>query len=246
MTDSTTQTSNPKVSGPLEITVTDAVHGTADQSTLDAWELRQARIALALLKEKLGHEAIVELLAPEIAASDERFREYAAASNGEWGPLVESTFRVRGLTPAQFMTWFAEHLVDEPAMIAANPDHYEIRNDVGVITETMGGLPVRFQMHVGQTKEFMKDSAAALANLRSDAKSRPTDNPGHSTLMDGVTPVARAVKMDFDDLDDGFQMTMGLRFPAAAPEAYRVDHLRHYAIEFSRWLTMAYEAAQAS
>jgi hypothetical protein len=146
----------------LQITVTDEYHGTVDQATIDQWELRQARIALSLLKDALRGEQMLELLAPYIQAADERTRQIAAASNGEWGPPVESVIEVRGLRFDEFFTWFETHLADEPAMETANPDHYEIRVPDNFVTETMGGIPTRFRFDpepVDPPKTFRPDPA---------------------------------------------------------------------------------------
>jgi hypothetical protein len=51
--------------------------------------------------------------------------------------------------------------------------------------------------------------------------------------------------MQLRETEDGFAMKMTLFFPAAAPEEMLEDHNRHYAIEFSRWITMAYQAIRA-
>jgi hypothetical protein len=49
--------------------------------------------------------------------------------------------------------------------------------------------------------------------------------------------------MQLRETEDGFAMKMTLFFPAAAPPDMLEDHSRHYAIEFSRWITMAYQAS---
>jgi hypothetical protein len=224
----------------LQIKVTDAYHGTVDQRTVDQWELRQARLALSVLKEALRGEAMVRLLTPYIEAADQRGRDVAAASHGEWGPPVESIFEVEGLRMEDFFSWFQAHLSDEPAMLAGNPDHYEIRMPEGIITETIGGMPTRFKFQpepVERPETFRADPAFPL-------------NPGGNqaalaTLLDDVTPQALATGMQLRETDEGFAMKMTLHFPAAAPPEMLEDHSRHYAIEFSRWITMAYQAKQA-
>jgi hypothetical protein len=224
----------------VQITVSDAYHGTVDQRTVDQWELHQARLALSILKEALSGEAMVRLLTPYIEAADLRGREVAAASHGEWGPPVESVFEVKGLRMEDFFSWFQAHLSDEPAMLAGNPDHYEIRMPEAIITETIGGIPTRFKFQpepVERPETFKPDPAFPL-------------NPGGNhaalaTLLDDVTPQALATGMQLRETDDGFAMKMTLHFPAAAPPEMLEDHSRHYAIEFSRWITMAYQAKQA-
>jgi hypothetical protein len=104
--DRTTDPTSADAAPSLEISVTDEWNGTVDQATIDAWELHQARIALALLKERLRGDAMAQLLAPEIAEADARAREIAVASAGEWGPPVESALDVRGLTSDEFLAWF--------------------------------------------------------------------------------------------------------------------------------------------
>ena len=225
--------------GP-QINVTDDYHGTVDQRTIDQWELHQARLALSTLKEGLRGEAMVRLLASHIEAADQRGREVAAASKGEWGPPVESVFEVRGLRMDEFFAWFNEHLSDEPAMLAGNPDHYEIRMPQGIITETLGGIPTRFKFQpepVERPTTFKADPEFPL---------NPGGNHGAlATLLDDVTPQALAAGMQLRETEDGFAMKMTLYFPAAAPPEMLEDHSRHYAIEFSRWITMAYQASHS-
>jgi hypothetical protein len=170
----------------LQITVSDAYHGTVDQATIDQWELRQARLALSVLKEGLRGEAMIRLLAPYIEAADQQGREVAAASNGEWGPPVESTFEVKGLGMEEFFAWFQDHLSDELAMLAGNPDHYEIRMPEGIITETIGGIPTRFMFH------FDPVDPPASFRLDPEFPVRPMGGGGAAlaTLLDGVTPQA--------------------------------------------------------
>jgi hypothetical protein len=227
--------------GRLQITVSDAYHGTVDQRTLDQWELQQARLALSVLKEALRGEAMIRLLDPYIQAADERGQRIAAASNGEWGPPVESLFEVQGLRMEEFFQWFQAHLSDEPAMLAGNPDHYEIRMPEGTITETIGGIPTRFMFH------FEPTDPPESFRLDPDFPIRPMGSGGGAmaTLLDGVTPVALPAGMQLRETDDGFAMKMSLYFPAAAPEEMLEHHNRHYAIEFSRWITMAYQASRA-
>jgi hypothetical protein len=247
MTELSTRAVDGDGAGTLEITVTDGYHGTVDQPTIDEWELRQARIALSLLKDALRGDAMVELLAPYVAASDERGRWLAAESNGEWAP-VESVVEVRGLRMEQFFAWFHPHFADEPTMLAANPDHYEVRFPEGIITEVLGGIPTRFQV------QLQAGPIARPASFEPDP-----DFPIHpkiagvdmgdgamlSTLLDGSTPAVLTPTMQLRETDDGFAIKLTLYFPAAAPPEMLEDHSRHYAIEFSRWITMAYEAQRS-
>lgn len=240
MTDLSSRTTDPEETRTLRITVTDAYHGTVDQNTIDQWELRQARIALSVLKEALRGEAMAGLLAPYIEAADQRAREIAAASRGEWGTPVESTFEVHGLQADEFFAWFDKHLADEPAMLAGNPDHYEIRMPEGVITETLGGVPTRFRFQfepVDVPDSFQPDPAFPIRNGEGGVV---------ATLMDGSTPVLMAAGQQLRHLDDGFVMKLSLYFPVGAPTQTLEDHARHYAIEFSRWMRMAYEASRSS
>jgi hypothetical protein len=246
MSESATRAADRDAAGALQITVTDGYHGTVDQRTIDQWELHQARSVLAMLKEALQGDAMVELLAPQIEAGDERARRVAAESNGEWVP-VESVFEVRGVSVGQFFDWLKAHFSDEPAMLAGNPEHFEIRMPEGVITETLGGIPTRFQIQLqgeplAPPESFKVDPAFPI---------RPTETGGIkvesailSTLLDGETPVMlQPVGMQARETEDGFDLKMTLYFPAASsPEALE-DHSRHYAVEFSRWITMAYEEA---
>jgi hypothetical protein len=128
-------------------------------------------------------------------------------------------------------------MTDEGAMVAGNPDHYEIRVPEA-ITETLGGIPTRFMFHLEPRERpvhFRRDPAfpkdfAEGATL--------------ATLLDGTTPVALATGMQIRDFDDGFAIKLTLYFPKAAPPEMLEHHSRHYAIEFSRWIAVAHSTAR--
>lgn len=88
-------------------------------------ELERAHIALAVLKEKLGHEKIEELLKDDMAEMDEKLAKAADENNGE---LVcsQTTLRVQGLKSAEYFKAFRSF--KEDVNWRAMPEHYLIHD----------------------------------------------------------------------------------------------------------------------
>jgi hypothetical protein len=220
----------------FKITVTDDYHGTFDQSRIDAWELEHARTALKLLKTALGKDEIVRLLQPQIKMADERGRRIAEASDGTW-KAVQSVFEVHGLTHQEWLDWFQVNLFNEEAMTDGHPEHYEIRYPDAIVTETLGGIPTRFKIlraAAEMPKEFKRDPTYPIF-WGDEARASMT------TLLDG-TPRGLITGMELRPTEDGFFLKNTLFWSSASPPEMFILHKRHYAIEFTRWLTMAYEA----
>src|SRR3546814_658928 len=125
-------------------------------------ELQQARRALALLKNAIGPEGILELLGTQLEEGNEFWRKALTVSNGALVPATVE-IRVKGMSAAQFGDWFKSALDVQEKLISANPEHYRIQWNVspsedpegfGIIsvTEALGGILTKFDIKWGGTE----------------------------------------------------------------------------------------------
>jgi len=107
------------------------------------WEVERSRVALTLLRRKLGIQGLQELLSDENSESDREHERWLDESKGEW--VASSTqLEVKGLKLQEFLGWFHERVKanDQVALGLGCPEHYVVtptadgRMDV---VETTGG-----------------------------------------------------------------------------------------------------------
>lgn len=198
------------------------------------YEVERGRIALALLKRKLGAERLQELLADE---TDETEREIEARGSPEGKFVLALTeVRVRGGTAEEFLAFF-QHLVrthDYERLDAGNPEHYVVaptadgRLDV---IENVGAwkLPQRFFVKLGEGAE---------------AAPNPADvDPSYPILMAGRARTQKGEEVyrvlhQFGNTEDGFRAKLGIYFSAKAPPEQVQGHKWHLACEFTNWVNM--------
>ncbi|KAK4035119.1 hypothetical protein C8A01DRAFT_18173, partial [Parachaetomium inaequale] len=193
--------------------------------------------SLALLKKRLGPQAIQQLLQPDLEASDSYWQETAARSNGQLRP-AETRLSVRGLTTNDFMTWFATiSKADEAAMLAAHPEHYHIgtnREGGMVVVETLG----RHVSHL-EIAHSQDNKSSELVTGRDDSSTFIMTGKGYT--RDGTN--TGEVLHQFKDHEDGggFDVSLGIWFPAACEDELLEGHRQNLAVEFRNWLVAAYE-----
>lgn len=196
--------------------------GQDDDATIDGYELFSARRSLALLKGRLGREALLELLADDIAAGDDFLREQVRLSGGQ--ELTGTTvLRGRGIGAAAFDTWLAQAFGREDVLLAAHPEHYSIHHapgrDVNVV-ETLGEFVCSF---------FMRPW---------DPASAPADGARRSAILLEDGTVVGAVATSFQDADGGLVGQLSVTLPATC-QALVEQHLEHFAVEFRTWILQA-------
>lgn len=208
-----------------------------DDQTIDTWELDAARRALALIKDALGNEGMLKLLAARRRASDEYFTRMIQESNGQLRGAVND-FRVTGLTLEEFLAWFRDHGADRALMAAAHPEHYVLGGDLGedgklathYVMETIGGHTPFIHLEYVDPAEFpdqqdQDPDAVVLA--------------GRGRLDNGAV-VARAFHQFKPTPDgNGFTAHLNSMFPAALPQAATPAHVAHHAVEFRHFFQMA-------
>lgn len=199
------------------------------------WEVQRSRVALALLRKKLGVAGLQELLKEETVESAQEMREWASKSNGKW--LASTTLiEVTGLKAEQFLAWFRERVAanDQVAMGLACPEHYVVTptpdGRLDVIETTGGyGLPDRFLVKLGE-------GASACPNPEDIDPEYPMLWAGRGHLHDG-TEWGR-VTHQFADTADGFKAKLTIYFPAGAASGLIEGHRWHLACEFTNWVNL--------
>ncbi|RKR75935.1 CocE/NonD family hydrolase [Frondihabitans australicus] len=205
---------------PGKPSATVRLDGHTDDASILGHELFSARRTLALLKGRLGRERILDLLAPEIRASDEAMRTAVDASEGR-ELSGSTTLLARGITAGQFGGWLAASFDREDAMLAAHPEHYVIHTEADGrpnIVETLGEQVCSF---------FMDGWDAA-------EEAEPGSHRSRLVLADGT--VIGWVSTLFTDVPGGFTAKLSVGLPAACGQATVDQHLGHFSVEFRNWI----------
>jgi hypothetical protein len=210
--------------------------------TIDGWELDAARRALALIKDALGSEGMLSLLAERRRTSDEYFSQMIQQSGGKLRGAVND-FRVSGLTLQEFLDWFRDYGADRALMLAAHPEHYVLGGDLGAdgklashyVMEQIGGHTPYIRLDYVDPSEFpgqeRDPDAVVLA--------------GRGRLESGEV-VARAFHQFKPTRNgDGFTAHLNSMFPAALPDAATPAHVAHHAVEFRHFFRMAMDHKSA-
>lgn len=228
----TTATEPARTSETIDIAV---VAGPTSPGTSADWELFFARRALAKLKSRLGQQALLELLEPDIADSARTLKAWADSSQGQWRPAL-TRLRVRGISAGEFVSYFTSITGDQPKLLAAQPEHF-------VLVEAGDG-PSHVIRVVENLSRYISDfyitftgEDQAVAELAPDYPARMV---GTVALADGTT-IGHALHQ-FRETTDGFDALLAIYFPAAAPEEFIEGHRQHLAVEFTNWIVGAAES----
>ncbi len=199
------------------------------------WEVERSRVALALLRRKLGVANLQALLKEETDESDREMQQSVRESHGKF-TASSTELEVKGLKAEQFLAWFRERVQhnDQLAMGLACPEHYVVTpTDDGRldVIETTGGygLPDRFFVRLGE-------GASACPNPADIDPAYPQLWAGRAFLADG-TEWGR-VTHQFADTSDGFKAKLTIYFPEKAPTGLIEGHRWHLACEFTNWVNL--------
>jgi hypothetical protein len=207
--------------------------GEDTDSTIDGFELFSARRALALLKNKLGRERLLELLSDEIASGDAFLRDHLERSVGA-ETTGTTTLRARGITAAQFGAWLGGAFARDDVMLAGHPEHYSIHAEPGRhvnIVETLDKYVCSFFMRPWNDSVIVDPELAPALDVK------PAGRRSHMLLADGT--VVGSIANDFDEEADGFTARLSVTLPVTcAPEVIN-QHLEHFAVEFRTWILTA-------
>ena len=197
------------------------------------WELERSRVALALLKKKLGIAGLQELLRDETEESARLMDSWIAQSDGKYvGTPCE--IEVTGCRAEEYLEWFGKVVAanDQETLDGACPEHYVVTptldRAMDVIETTGGyGLPSRFLVKLSSGTEASPDPSAI-----DDAY--PIRMTGYGYQLDG-RELGRVLHQ-FANTDKGFKAKLSIYFPAAAPRELIEGHKWHLVCEFTNWV----------
>jgi hypothetical protein len=213
------------------VTITSGMPG----ENIDDFELFYARRALRILKSRLGHQGLLDLLANDIEAGNAFLRECAQASEGafEGGTIVLSA---EGLRSTDFLGWLSQAFADEDVLLAAHPEHWAFSEEPGGpmnVVETIGSHLSSFYMAGwgAQPPAWVGDSEAVLPESEF-----PSKMAADLVLGDGT--VIGRVLCQFGDTDTGFDTALTVYVPQTCKDVVE-QHLRHFSVEFRNWIAAA-------
>ena len=200
-------------------------------------ELKQARRALAVVKNVIGPEQMLDLLSDRLDEGNAFWRKVLQSSDGELVPAI-AEFRVKGLSAMEFSQWFKNALSISDKLIAANPEHYRIywavspsENPDGFgtmsVTEALGGVLTKFNIHFGGPE---------LAYLPLDPDF-PQKVLGSLRLEDG-SEIGRLMHQ-FRDCEGGMIAKFCILLPKGVPERVVTEHSEHLIVEWANWFESA-------
>lgn len=206
--------------------------GEDSDASIDRFEVEAARRALALLKNKLGRERLLDLLIDEITAGSAYLREHVAASAGQEA-IGTTTLRAHGITAAQFTGWLGQAFGREDVLLAGHPEHYSIHAAGGRvnIVETLGEHVCSFFM-----REW-DDAATPGAELPPSDDGAAHRRRSRMVLEDGT--VIGSIFNAFFEERDGFTARLSVTLPVTCGPEVIEHHLEHFAIEFHNWILRA-------
>lgn len=197
-------------------------------------ELDRARHALAYLKEKLGNDALRDLLAEDVNQLTAQVRAWARDSEGAW-QSASMELVVSGPSAADFHRWYIDLFArDRQGVLrAGHPEHF--------VNRSSGAGSAEVIENVGETELPWWISYEPV----DDAELPIEWDPNHpvrfaSQLRDRGGQLIGYTLHEGRDADDGMHLRMTTVLPAAAPRDIAQHHLRHYAIEFRNWTEAAW------
>ncbi|MFB7828695.1 hypothetical protein [Streptomyces hydrogenans] len=201
-----------------------------DDSTGSVEHVAQDRQTLADVKLQLGHEAIRDLLAADIAVSSPM--SAVAAAMDEWAPSKTRLSSSHG-TAQGFMDWFNTRINrdDQRTMLVANPDHFLItspRAGVQEVLEVTGGAMLASQFFI----DYADNTSLPIPR----DPLYPVQTAGWARISDG-TKIGAVRHQLRDNPQGGFTAQLAVSFPAALPPWMFTEHQWHLACEFSNWVS---------
>lgn len=212
------------------------VKGAASSESTDQFELLYARRSLALMKSLLGYQGLLDLLQPCVAESNKYWEDRCAQAAGAF-QLAGVEMSVQGLSVQDFLDWF-HHACDQPQkMQAAHPEHYitcNKKDDGGryCFIENLGPWVsymelVDLQVN-GPSSEFVKRDPAF-----------PLYMTGKGYTSSGKWAIEVCHQFKNNANGSGFDVKLGIWFPASCEEELIEAHRQHFLVEFSNWLKAA-------
>ena len=155
------------------------------------------------------------------------------AINARKAALRAGRISATGISGSAFVDWFHQISLsdNEPALLAAHPDHYAIYNTAQgqQVFETLGGAPFVSAFAI----DFTDPHGISIPTL--------ADHP-YAISGVAVLPSGRRIggaKHQFRDDVAGLHARLGIDFPLAIPPTIWLGHRWHLAIEFCNWIEAA-------
>ncbi|WP_434599024.1 hypothetical protein [Streptomyces sp. A5-4] len=212
------------------------VSGPTGPGSIDDFELFYARRALSRLRNLLGRQALLNLLADDLDKGEAFLRESARTSGGAFtgGTTVLST---RGLGAAAFVGWMDKAFADENVLLEAQPEHYAMvgQADGSVhVVENVGPHVCSFYLGdwAAEAMAWAEDAAELLPKA-----DFPFKKATNLFLADGT--IVGRVLIQFGDTEGGFTSSLSVYLPTSCSPEVLEHHLRHFAVEFRNWIVAA-------
>jgi hypothetical protein len=217
-----------------------AMIGTQKLSNQDILndELARSRHALTYLKQKIGNDAMRELLRDDLLTMTARMRDWVKASAGAWQTGAVELI-VPGPSASGFRQWYANAMSEswEVELRAGHPEHF-INHPVSDSIEVIE--------NVGETELPWHIFYRRLAEEAEVPSAWDQRFPVHfaAEIVDAeVTRVGYSMRELRDD-KDGLHMKLTSHLPAAAPPELLQRHLHHFSIEYRNWASFALKKVQ--
>lgn len=193
-----------------------------DETAVKLMELEQAKEALALFKS--GRDLKNIFTQEERDSSDKLYKQW----NEESGGKLRSTdvhIKATGMTAEEFLEQFYICVKDQQKMLAANPQHF-------LITDDLNNMHV-LEVAAGHASEF-------FTVFNDDFLKEVDPTPGYPLRMVANCYTKAGVRTggvlhEFKTTDEGFEGILGIYFPAAIDEISMRHHWEHLSVEFYNW-----------
>ena len=218
---------------PARAIIAGAAPATNDD--IDAWELDRARHALVYLKQKLGNEALRDLLREDLARMTAQVRAWVQASGGAW-QTGSVELIVPGPGAQEFRAWYDAAMADarEPELRAGHPEHF--------VSHPQAAGTIEVVENVGETEWPWR---VFYRSLPPDAAYPSAWDPRYPVHFGAELVDAEGRRVGFSmrelrDADDGLHLKLTSHLPAAAPRELMRRHLHHFSIEYRNWARFAW------
>ena len=209
-----------------DITAGPNIPGTADE-----YELNFARRALAKIKDRLGPEAIENILRSDIKDGECYWTEMISKNTpGEFN-RSSVQLSVKGITVDEFLKWFHTRCSKNVAyMQSAEPEHWVVTSDdTGTqrVIENLGSTIACFNIEFGPPTEPCQ-KLGILEDFPTRMSATAKLSSGHA-----FAHVLHQFKPHHEG--SGFDANLGAYFLKSAGSDVVEQHRQHLVVEFTNW-----------
>lgn len=200
-------------------------------------ELIRSRRSLAYLKDRIGNDAMLELLADDVKEAAAHVRQWLDESAGRW-QSDSLTMTVDGPTAAYFHAWFMGNMKrrNEALFRAGHPDHFmnhPLPDGRAQVIENVGEDSLPWHIFLSFTGSETSFPTEWDVNY-------PLQNSFGAIILDTDGNRIGSAMHELRDATGGkLQAKLTVSLPLSAPPDLVAGHLRHFSIEFRNWTEMA-------